>query len=471
MATPAGQKNIGTEDKPLLVPEGSAADLNYETNVKPNIESGVLNELGTAAPGAGIVSSSTNYRTGVDDLGKDITTLANNFGIEKPDEDFDTTLGDMTADIDKQREVIKTRKEEDISSINKGVDVAKEELGMKQEEALAAAEGRTRIGGFLTSLEVKDIMNMRRQHRLETSAMEIKRQELIQSAQRAYEDEDYKLSRDLVQEAKDLKTRIQNDKRDFLNSVLQISSESRTATKFVREEAQGKVNGILDGIKNGTFDIATLNPAEKARLLKEGGYGFDIFEATQKAAEKGQLVGNPNINTKTGEVHILIKKKDGTYEYKKVGKVTPSSTGTEAENARILKGKKASAFAEARTLFTTPGGDGRGIAGTDGKIDPANYRATMQVMAEKYGVLPTEFIKEFPPERFLSSDELKRNPDLTSSKAEGGGDEDTIEAYAQQWADFSITNPTAIPANIRDAVMKRAQEIKSENEAAAGEEG
>src|SRR3990167_861600 len=195
------------------------------------------------APGAGLISSSTDYRTGIDTLGTDITTLSNNFGIEKPKEtDFDTTLGEMTADIDARRDEIKSRKDEDVTKIGSDFDIVKEELTMKQQEALDAAEGRTRIGGFLTQLEVKDILNMRRQHRLELSALEGKRQELIQSANRAYEDDDYKLARDLVQESKDLRTRIQNEKKDFMNAVLSMSQENRTATKFIRDEAQGKID-------------------------------------------------------------------------------------------------------------------------------------------------------------------------------------------------------------------------------------
>lgn len=373
----------------------------------------------SAVPGgSGIVSSSTQYRDGIDTLGDSITTLSQDFGMEKPNEDFDKTLGDMTKDIIDQRDLIKNRATEDVTNINKGVDIAKEQLSMDQKEALDIAEGRTRIGGFLTEIEVKDILKMRRQNSLDLAALETKRQELITSARRAYEDEDYKLARDLVSEAKDLRTRMSNEKKDFMNAVLNISQEKRTATKFVRDEAQGKIDSIIKGIETGSIDPNTLSQSAKDRLMKDAGYDFDIFAATKKLAEQGKVL-NTYTDSKAGKVYATIQKPDGTFEQKEIGTVIPSTGGTETENARELARLKASAMAEAQGLFTKSESEG-GFKGADGKIDPDNYRVTMQEFASSYGVTPLEFMKQFPPERFLSPGELKANPDLTSVTPKAG---------------------------------------------------
>lgn len=472
-ATPTGSDSA----KSYRTKTGTAADIE-EVNTpeltgidKSKLPVGVGSalEMGkltpVSLPGGGIVSSSIGFRNDIAKLSDNITTLSQDFNIEKPEDDFDKQLGEMTADIDKRQADIKTRKEEDITQIGKGFDVAKEELETKQQEALDVAEGRTRIGGFLTQMEVKDILNMRRQHRLEVSALEVKRQELVRDAQRAYEDDDYKLAREKVTEAKDLKDKIRQDKKDFMDSVLRMSSETRTATEFTRKQAQSEIDKISEGIKNGSININELNPATKNKLLQDAGYDFDIFAATDKLAQQGEVIGSPNINNKTGEVHVLVKKKDGTYDYKKVGKVTPSTPTTEWESKAELNKKKASALAEAQTLFTRSQ-DQKGLRGSDGKVAPDDYRATMQIFAEKYSMTPMEFIKEFPPERYISAGELKNNPDLTSSKA-GGGESASpavIESYAKKWADSSLTNPLAIPADIRNEVFLRADEIKKEQE-------
>src|SRR3990167_10303538 len=71
------------------VPGQSLADTNTPEQIA-NVQAG----------GNGIVSSSTDYRTGIADLGDSITSLATNFDIEKPNTDFDAELGDITQGIE-----------------------------------------------------------------------------------------------------------------------------------------------------------------------------------------------------------------------------------------------------------------------------------------------------------------------------------------------------------------------------------
>lgn len=361
----------------------------------------------------GLVSSSTPYRNDITDLGTDITTTLEGFGITKPE---DSTFDDYMKDYEKENKArdaeIAKRRTEDVAGINTDYTNATEELKMSQEDALAKAEGRTRIGGFFTQLEQKDILNMQRQHRLELSALTSKKVDAIQAANRAYQDEDYKLAKELRDEAKNAEKEIYNRKKDFYNFIESAAQEKRTATKFVQEQAQSKVNTMLESIKNGTFDVSKLDPLQKEKLLKEAGFDFDIFEATKKLAAQGEVIGSPHIDTKTGAVQLLIKKQDGTYEYKKVGQVTPSSVGTEAEKSAELKKKKASALSIIQRGFVT-GSDQGGYATEAGrKIHSDTYYKAMQMMADNYGMTPDEFKKAIPARSVLSKSEIDAHPDL-----------------------------------------------------------
>lgn len=415
------------------------------------------------AGGTPLVSSSTPYRKDVTDLGGDIAGDLAKYGIKQPVSDFDDFMEGYGKDIEAERKAAETRKTEDVAGIQKDFTTAEETLKMAQEDALAQAEGRTRIGGFFTQMEAKEILNMQRQHRLELAALTSKKVDTIQAAQRAYEDKNFELAKDLRKEAKDYEQDIYNRKKDFYNFVTKAADDKRTATKQVRDDANKRIEDITKGIQDGTIDPKDLNPGERAQLMKDAGFDFDIFDKIAEQAKKGKVVGSPHIDTKTGSVNLLIKKPDGTYEYKKVGQVTPSSVGTEAENKRVLAQKKASALAEAQGIFTKSESAG-GLAGTDGKIAVENYRATMQLFADKYSMTPKQFMTEFPPERFLSSESLKKNSDLTTGKT-SSIDDDSVEKIAQNLLDdpsINLRDIPDVPAGFRSAVSIRKGELEAE---------
>lgn len=406
-----------------------------------------------------VVASSTGYRSDITNLGGDITKMLGDYGIEKPDQSvFDKQMADYTKSITDQQALEKTRNTEDVAGINKDYGTTKEQLQLSQADALAKAEGRTRIGGFFTQMEAKDIINMQTQHRLELVALESKKTDAVQAANRAYQDGDFKLATQLRDEAKQHEKDIYTRKKDFYDFVTTAANNTRTATKQVRDDAQSRIDFITKGIQDGTVDPKQIDPAQRAQLMKDAGYTFDIFDKIAEKSKEGKVIGSPYHDTVTGAVSLLMQKKDGSYEFKKIGQMSPSSAGSEATLRLKRDQEKATYLTQIQTAFHTPGGTGTGIAGADGKIDPVKYRKAMELVASKYGMLPSDFIKQFPPERYLSAGSLKENPDLVTSSSGASYNEEDINQMAQDWSDGTIT-PAKVPTSIYGEVSKRKAEI------------
>ncbi len=452
------------EPKAIFDPSTYSAEQAAKLTNVPGQSLGETNtpEQITAAGGTPpLVSSSTNYRTDVTKIGSDITDTLAQYGITKPDDTFDKYMTDYTKTVKDQEAELLKRNTEDVTGIKTAADNTIAQTKLDQADELAKAEGRTRIGGFFTQLEAKDIINLQTQHRLEIAALESKKQDAIQQANRAYQDGNYALAKDLLTEAKSNQQDIYNRKKDFYNYVTQAVADKRTATKQVRDDANAQIDKITKGIQDGTIDPKSLDPVERKRLMADAGYTFDIFDKIAEQAKNGQVVGSPHIDTTTGKVSLLLKKTDGTYEYKTVGQVSPSTTVTEAANKKKLATEKATKLAQIQTAFTTNQKNG-GEAGDDHKIEPGVYRQTMEYFASRYGMLPSEFMAQLPPSRFLSADELKNNPDLSTSKSSVASNSDSdVETWAQSLYNGSITDISKVPATVdKTAVLSRYQELQ-----------
>ena len=249
--------NIGTTEKPLYVPEGSEAEKNYQTNIKSNIEAGRVSAAGTplGLPGdSSVIGSSDRVRTGYENLGGDITKGLAQFGINEPTSNLDQIIKDSgIQDVTARREQLAGREKEDTALIEKSFATAKGEQQLAQEEALGKAEGRTRIGGFITKMETDDIQKLQRGFRLESAALEGNRQQALQAARRAYQDQDYQAAKDQLQLAKDIEKDIYDKKQDYFQNILRYNAMETPLTRankatqdFVIESMQKYPSGFKD---------------------------------------------------------------------------------------------------------------------------------------------------------------------------------------------------------------------------------
>lgn len=210
-----------------------------------------------------VISDTTDIRKDIYGLSSDITKGLEEFGITQPTFDIDKILSDYgITGLRTRQEQLGARKIEDISQIEKSFGTAEEQLKLQQEEALAKAEGRTRIGGFFTQLEAKDILNLQRGHRIEVANLQNQRQQTLQTAKRAYEDQDYQLARDQVEMARNIEKDIEQKRQDYFNNVIKAYNFYQTLNKPIIEATEADQAQMLDIMQTAPSAFKDIKPSD-----------------------------------------------------------------------------------------------------------------------------------------------------------------------------------------------------------------
>ena len=204
----------------LFTPEGLSADVQRVESPRPGVKTEA--DFATLA-GTSLVASSTPFRKDGAKTGTEIDDFASKLGIEPPQNNISDISKEIIAGIKSRQTDLAKREQEDIANIEKSFATGSEELKLAQEEETKRREGRTRIGGFLVKSEVDDLETMYRQHRVETANLLNQKQTLISQAQRAWADGDFKLSQELLSNAKDIEKEEQKKKQDYFDNVIKAS--------------------------------------------------------------------------------------------------------------------------------------------------------------------------------------------------------------------------------------------------------
>jgi len=183
--------------------------------------------------------------------------------IDLSQEEPDTTspeVDKLLADLQVQQDRIEKRLEEDLAKIEKEFEGAEGEVKLKQEEARSKAEGRTRIGGFITKMEIQDLQRLERGFRLESIALQGQKQTALTAARRAAENQDFELSKLEFDVARQADIDLTKKKQDHFNNLLKIQDRFRELNKPLRELEQDDVEyliGLMEFAKSefGDTDI------------------------------------------------------------------------------------------------------------------------------------------------------------------------------------------------------------------------
>ena len=225
------------------------------------------------APGtSGIVGGSSNVSGEYDQINNDITAGLAKYGINPPEP---VTMDDVitqTADIDKRREELRKRKEEDMARIEASYAAGKENLEIDQKESYDQAAGRSRIGGAINRMELDDLQKLERRNRLDLIAFEGQHQGALRDAQRAYEDGDYALARDKVQEAKDIENEYYKRQQDYFNNVVQFNNMS-TPISRASESQQAQVTNWMEQYPDV---FSKLSPVEMTNMSLQDAYNLAL---------------------------------------------------------------------------------------------------------------------------------------------------------------------------------------------------
>ena len=230
---------------------------------------------------AKVIGGAGDVRSEVNNMGVDIENGLAEFGVKKPTDDVSTVLKEMQDDMDKRREQLAQRDKEDTAAIDKSFANTEEQLKISQEEEMAKMEGRTRIGGFITQFEQQDILKAARLNRLEVASLQAQRQSALQTARRAYQDQDYQVARDQLTLAKDIEKQTYDRQQDYFNNVIKyknMSTPLKDATEALQKFATQAAITYASGFKDlQPADWLEMTPSElQTRIQNSDEYKKEI---------------------------------------------------------------------------------------------------------------------------------------------------------------------------------------------------
>lgn len=198
-----------------------------------------------AAPGqqvkstSGVVSDTSSQQANAKKVG-DTLIYAPPELPEVDTTDIEKLEDDQLALLDKRQKELDAQYQEDLNRQQASFETAKGELQFQQEDQLAQAEGRTRIGGFLVKTEIDDINRMKRGFRLELAQLNGMYQQALTEAQRAYSEGNFQLAATRLDVMKEAQDRIQARKsqhiQDLINTQRYYEMLNRPAIQL--QEAQ-----------------------------------------------------------------------------------------------------------------------------------------------------------------------------------------------------------------------------------------
>jgi len=153
--------------------------------------------------------------------------------------------------IEEQMKALEAQRTAEIASINASFDETKRQT----EEEQKREKGTTnvalfRVGGYLgTQVSAVGVLNnLAQTHRNELSALEGKRQSVIQAASSAINDKQFALARAKAQEVKDLDKEINDRRNKFFEQSMSIVREQRLEDQAAEQRRQNAFKNSLDTI-------------------------------------------------------------------------------------------------------------------------------------------------------------------------------------------------------------------------------
>ena len=221
--------------------------------------------------GEGAISDTTKQQAAVAKTQEDIKKGLTDIGMAPPEDKTDALVTKQLDDLKKRQEEMDKRREADIARLEKSYATAGEELDISQKEALAKAEGRTRIGGFITKMETDDLQALQRKFRLETVSLEGQKSEAILAAQRAYDDQDFKLAQTQLEVAQKAGQDLYNRKQDYFDNIIKMQNYYEKLNKPIKDAEQADVDMALSMFEAAPSAFEDIKPSDIA--LGKTSYG------------------------------------------------------------------------------------------------------------------------------------------------------------------------------------------------------
>jgi len=263
------------------------------------------------------------------------------YDINKSVSDVSTKSSDYQSFLDEQRKSLQTRRDVEIAGIKETAEATKAATEAAQlRETGTTAVGLARMGSYLggTASATGVMQNLVESHRSELSSLDAKKNEAIRTAQGAYDDQDFKLAKAKMDEAKDLEKTIQDRKDKFLNQSIQLAQEARAKTQEARAEKTAGISEENIRIDNNRQAFQLLISSKAVGNLSDeelDKWSLDTKMSLESVEAVRDAVNEPNVkvegNVSDGFVKITMGK-DGVV---KLEQLTAGTKGSEDEKKII----------------------------------------------------------------------------------------------------------------------------------------
>lgn len=249
----------------------------------------LISALPGSSPSSILVASSSPFRTAVADTGNQIAG-AQAGGVGADTSDLDKSLTDESKFFQDRRDQLAQQYQSRKSGLETLLEGEEEKTKEAQaKEAASFNIGITNIGGYLGNSVSQQgaLLGLAQKQRSEIATLQAKHASILQDAQNAFTEADYKLAKDLIDNAREIRKEISTRKQDFFNNMLRLAEFRQGETKFESEEklkdqalAQKQLEdySYLDPTKVNADDLSAL----EKRLGMPAGFGKSYLDVAAK---------------------------------------------------------------------------------------------------------------------------------------------------------------------------------------------
>lgn len=294
-------------------PSGQDTGLNREEQIA-NINTGL-------ADLSRMVADSSSARASVNNLNERINEADRTSQDEvEAVSSAKKTSKDAQGEIDRQREALRGRQAAEESLISSLFEETKRGLEQSQKKEFAGrSTGLITSGGYLGTTQSNEgvLANLAQEHRSEIAALTLKKVQAIREAKNSYEDRDFKLADQKIEEARSLDDNIIKIRKQFADDVLARQKESRSEENQTRDDARTTLNSLISNFGGvGLESLSLESRTALGEMADAAGIPRDLIvegfrtlkeknmENVQNQREFSQMIGMANLSIRQAALAI-----------------------------------------------------------------------------------------------------------------------------------------------------------------------
>ena len=308
--------------------------------------------------GGGITSDSNNAVNNETQLGGNISSLNDRFGLGSSGDDNTDILYKMqkeqAAQIERERAALEARRAGEVAGIEEGFGVAKTDTEFAQKREVGGTSAALAAsGGYLgnTASQQGVLQNLTLVHRQEMVSLEAKKNEAIRAANNAFEDRDFELAREYLKSARELEGQVYTRQQDFFNRQLDLAGEqraqlqeSRASIEFKNKQTQESIDRIVNSGRSATtteiMQLAQaqgISPDEAQSRYDATKRSYDLTQKKDKTTTDLAIISQLRGIPRDKSITIDGQKYWGLAELSKTGTSLSYTERKDIEQAAIKK--------------------------------------------------------------------------------------------------------------------------------------